>query len=136
MRSRTGFTLIELLLVTIIIGLLASIVSPTFQRARERALVSAMKSDARNLITATEIHVTLNNGAWPSNIDDLKDDGGYTQTEGLEICYYVAVPSTPWRDGHFYALIGHPGTTMKVFVIYPLWRHSIWDYDNGRLGCG
>jgi type IV pilus assembly protein PilA len=54
MRNRTGFTLIELLIVVVIIGLLAAIAIPKFANTKEKAVVSAMRSDLRNLATAQE----------------------------------------------------------------------------------
>ena len=52
--KRNGFTLIELLIVVAIIGLVATIAVPKLVNTKERALVAAMKSDLRNLVTAEE----------------------------------------------------------------------------------
>jgi len=56
MRDRKGFTLIELLIVVVIIGILAAIAIPKFTKTRERAYVSAMKSDLRNLANQQELY--------------------------------------------------------------------------------
>lgn len=56
LRNREGFTLIELLIVVVIIGILAAIALPKFGETRERAYVSAMESDLRNLQTAQEMY--------------------------------------------------------------------------------
>ena len=53
-RTGSGFTIIELLIVMVIIGLLASIAIPKFVSSKERAFITAMKSDLRNLATFEE----------------------------------------------------------------------------------
>ena len=52
--NKKGFTLIELLIVVVIIGILAAIAIPRFSQTRERAFVSSMQSDLRNLQTVQE----------------------------------------------------------------------------------
>jgi prepilin-type N-terminal cleavage/methylation domain-containing protein len=49
-----GFTLIELIIVVVIIGLLVSIVVPKFANGKERAVITAMRADLHNLVTAQE----------------------------------------------------------------------------------
>jgi type IV pilus assembly protein PilA len=53
---RNGFTLIELLIVVVIIGVLASIAIPKFANTKEKAYLTSMKSDLRNLVTAEEAY--------------------------------------------------------------------------------
>jgi type IV pilus assembly protein PilA len=60
MEGRRGFTLIELLIVVVIIGLLAAIAIPKFANTKEKAIVTSMRSDLRNLATAQE-------GYWVEN---------------------------------------------------------------------
>ena len=54
--QRKGFTLIELLIVVVIIGILASIAIPKFSSTKEKAYVTAMKSDLRNVMTSQEAY--------------------------------------------------------------------------------
>ena len=54
--DRRGFTLIELLIVVVIIGLLAAIAIPKFANTKEKAYLTSMKSDLRNLVTAEEAY--------------------------------------------------------------------------------
>jgi len=56
MFNRKGFTLIELLIVVVIIGILAAIAIPKFANTKEKAFVSTMKADLRNLMTAQETY--------------------------------------------------------------------------------
>lgn len=52
--TNRGFTLIELTVVVVIIGLLAAIVMPQFDHARERTYLAVMKTDLRNFLSAEE----------------------------------------------------------------------------------
>jgi len=54
LRRIHGFTLIELLMVIVIIGILVTVLIPRYANSREKAYVTAMKSDLRNLATAEE----------------------------------------------------------------------------------
>jgi prepilin-type N-terminal cleavage/methylation domain-containing protein len=69
-RDSRGFTLIELLIVVVIIGILVSIVVPKFANGKERAMVTAMKSDLHNLMLAQEAYysngLTYYNGPVPA----------------------------------------------------------------------
>ena len=55
-RSERGFTLIELLIVVVIIGILAGIAIPKFSTTKEKAIISRMKGDLRNLVTSQEAY--------------------------------------------------------------------------------
>lgn len=66
-KNPQGFTLVELLIVMIVIGLLAAIAIPKFSETRERAYVSSMKSDLRNLATVQETYYSEGNNFTYSN---------------------------------------------------------------------
>ncbi len=70
MTNRRGFTLIELLIVVVIIGILVAIAIPKFSTTKEKAIISQMKGDLRNLVTSQEAYMadklTYYNGAVPS----------------------------------------------------------------------
>ena len=59
--ARKGFTLIELLIVVVIIGILAAIAIPRFSDTKEKAYVTAMKSDLKNLVSGAEAFFSDNN---------------------------------------------------------------------------
>jgi type IV pilus assembly protein PilA len=68
--GRRGFTLIELLIVVVIIGILAALAIPKFSNTKEKATLSQVKSDLRNLMTSQEAyfndHQEYYDGAIPA----------------------------------------------------------------------
>jgi type IV pilus assembly protein PilA len=70
---RKAFTLVELLIVIAIIAILAAIAIPQFSKYKERAYVSAMQSDAHNIIAAEEAYYAANDAYQdPQKLPDLK----------------------------------------------------------------
>jgi len=73
-RKAKGFTLIELLVVIAIIGLLASVVLVSVNRARTKARDSKRKADLHQIVIALEMYANEYGGypssAWPN--EDFK----------------------------------------------------------------
>jgi prepilin-type N-terminal cleavage/methylation domain-containing protein len=105
--NRKGFTLIELLIVVVIIGILAAIAIPKFANTKEKAYVSAMKSDLRNLAAAEEAY--------------FADYLTYTQTLGsldYNASQGVAVAITDGDGIGWVAAATHTGTTINCELYY------------------
>lgn len=65
-RARAAFTLVEIMVVVVIIGILAAVALPAFQRVRRRAVNSRYINDARQIRDAAERYA-LENGSFPPN---------------------------------------------------------------------
>jgi len=59
-RSTKGFTLVEIMIVVVIIGLLAAMAIPAFQKVRENSIGKTMINDARQLAAAAQQYVLEN----------------------------------------------------------------------------
>ena len=65
--SKKGFTLVEIMIVVVIIGLLAAMAIPAFQRVRQNSRVSAMDNDARQLASAAQQYMLENSVTTVTN---------------------------------------------------------------------
>ena len=64
----SGFTLLETLAVMVIIGLLAAITVPQIAKWREKAYITSMKTDARNVANAVEASY-VDNERYPTRAE-------------------------------------------------------------------
>jgi type IV pilus assembly protein PilA len=111
-RNRKGFTLIELLIVVVIIGILAAIAIPKFASTKEKAYITAMKSDLRNMLTAEESYFS-DYGTYADNTTLLK---GFSQTTSV----YAEIESADgggwWASATHSSLTGSSAVTCKIAV--------------------
>ena len=109
-RSGLGFTLIELLVVVAIIGILAAMLLPALQRAREAAKMAACKGQSKNLGMAMIMYVSDFGDYLPwviyasntGNTDPSNDIYWYElltpYTEGLDVFFCPTQdPTGNWR---------------------------------------
>ena len=84
-EAKMGFTLIELLVVVLIIGILASVALPQYNKAVEKSRVSEAKAIMKAMSDAKKIYY-MEQGAEPSKLDDLPlsftDASGTVVTNG------------------------------------------------------
>lgn len=112
MRSSTkGFTLIELLIVVVIVGILAAVAIPKFANTKGKAVVSAMRSDLRNLASVQETYWTANQTYYAGIIPNLATFE-YTPSQGVVITV-VTGTAAGWS-----ATAAAPGLTTQTCAIF------------------
>jgi prepilin-type N-terminal cleavage/methylation domain-containing protein len=107
MKRPNGFTLVELLVIMVIIGILAAIALPKLTGAREKAYMSSMESDIRNLAASQEIYHSEN----LSYTDDLTALGARS-SQGVTIAIQD-FNNTSWS-----VLTTHSGTPRTCAAFY------------------
>ena len=72
-REMQGFTLIELLVVVLIIGILAAVAVPQYQKAVEKAKATEALTLLKTVYQAAKVY-KLENGTWPTSLNNLSVD--------------------------------------------------------------
>ncbi len=74
-----GFTLIELLVVVLIIGILAAVALPQYQKAVEKSRSTQAITLLKSVYQAAQTYF-IANGSWPTSFDDLAVEIPWTGT--------------------------------------------------------
>jgi type IV pilus assembly protein PilA len=110
MSKTKGFTLIELLIVVVIIGILAAIAIPKFANTKGKAVVTAMRSDLRNIATVQETYWVQNRVYYGGPVPDPAF--AFTPTQDVTITI-VSATAAGWS-----ARAAAPVKTAQTCVIY------------------
>ncbi len=110
-KDQKGFTLIELMIVIAIIGILAAIAIPQFSAYRGRSYMAAVKSDAKNALTAVTMYMTDNPGVVPPAETIASEQTGATYkgaraSKGSSIAIAAGTASSPGNITVTHASLG------------------------------
>lgn len=84
MTKRNAFTLIELLVVVLIIGILAAVAVPQYQKAVIKTRYAALKNMVHSIVNAQEIYYLANN-TYSARFDNLDIEVGGSSEENDKI---------------------------------------------------
>jgi len=105
--KKAGFTLIELLIVVVIIGILAAIAIPKYSATRERAFISTVKADLKNLAVTQDMYYN-DNYAYAPTLTALN----FVKSDGVTITIPEAT-NTGWSATGAHA--GVPGQSCAIY---------------------
>ena len=108
-KSRRGFTLVELMVVVLIIAILAALVVPKFQDAKERANEGAAKSQIGR-ISAIVQQFRLDCDRYPTTEEGLNAlVVAPADATGWRGPYLDRIPPDPWQQEYVYVSPGLNG---------------------------
>lgn len=101
LKKIKGFTLVEIMIVVTIIGILASLAVPAFQRARWKALETSVRNNLRQIWGAAQQYM-LENGVDEVKLADIviwqKKDGTLVPAEGTNPGYTSVIKQIAGED--------------------------------------
>ncbi|PTY08573.1 pilus assembly protein [Opitutaceae bacterium EW11] len=111
-RSTKGFTLVEIMIVVVIIGLLAAMAIPAFQKVRKNSIGKAMANDARQIAGACQQVVLENPSVGNSiSITYTSTTGAITSTNNIVEQYLQKISKGYTSNTITYNVVANTGST-------------------------
>ena len=147
MKNKKGFTLLELLVVVLIIGILAGIALPQYQKVKEKAEASQLLISLKALQEAQQRYF-LEKGVFATNFDNLDIEFSGYERGGCEDFSYFFPTDCISKDNS--ALLIHPTHSLYAlrktgkykksgYVFYyrdseQTSENTLWCYENHKNG--
>lgn len=136
-RKNKGFTLVEIMVVVTLIGFLAMLAMPGFQRIKLRALTASFTADARLFSEAFQRYAQENGtfpasagaGSIPTGMEEYLNENDWYKTSSIGGSYgWLSVQSPGMSVG----IITVTGVTLSAQELELI---DTW-IDNGNIGTG
>ncbi|WP_428049418.1 type IV pilin protein [Candidatus Avelusimicrobium caledoniensis] len=117
MKNKQAFTLIELLVVVLIIGILAAVALPQYQKAVIKSKIATLMPLLRTIANAEEVYYLANGqyGAWDEL--DVELPPGSTSVNGWLVLSNGASISTAALENGFLSSIVNPAAASKGLIV-------------------
>lgn len=116
-KNNKAFTLIELLVVVLIIGILAAVALPQYQKAVVKSRTAQLYTAINSLGTAVHSYA-LANGEWPVSFDELDIDFPIPSQAGTACALSVANANTLKQGKYFALVIGSSSAFRDAFALF------------------
>ena len=125
-KNKQAFTLIELLVVVLIIGILAAVAVPQYQKAVWKSRNTQLKTLTASVAQAMETYY-LANGMWPGNFDELDLD--LPLSTGTKICGYTTQGTDAVRKGKNFEILLTSADLQTEGDITAVWTEGPYQCD-------